>query len=623
MAKNILVAFCCVLMVFCLKAQQVDVYPVNWWTGMKNPDLQLLIHSDTDIDAQRVWTNNRAVKVRRVTTLENKHYLAVDLTIHSSAKPGTFNLYINGKGRTDTLVYNLLARDPGNGKTRIRGVTAKDFIYLIMPDRFANGDPTNDRFSWMRDKVADRNNEFARHGGDLKGIEEHLDYFESLGVTALWLTPVIENDMPLTDEGGSKRSTYHGYAFTDHYKVDPRLGGNEAYLRLIKSMQKRGLKIIQDAVYNHVGEAHWFARDIPSHEWFNRWPVYTQTSYKDQPLMDPYASEYDRRRSVQGWFTKFMPDLNQKNPFVANFLIQHAVWSTEYFGIDGWRVDTYFYSDPDFLNQLNRALLDEFPALTVFGEAWVYTVPNSAFFCENNMDVSFRHNLQGVTDFALNSAFIDGVNQSTGWTEGLNRIYGTLAQDFLYKNPMRNEIFLDNHDLNRIYSVVGEDTAKLKVVLTWLLTQRGIPQLYYGTEVLMKNFKDPTDAKVREDFPGGWKEDEVNCFAASGRSAKQNAIFDFISKLAHFRKSSPALGEGKLMQFLPENNSFVYFRYTTDQTILIATNTGSEPITLDMSRFSERISGYRRMRNVINREELALDSLTLGPMDARVYELLK
>lgn len=603
------------------KAQKISFYPSEWWVGMKNPALQLLIHADAAISGEKIAINYPGVSVKKITALENKHYLVLDLQISKTAKPGSFPIKLSYNGKEQTINYELKSRNPENGKTRVKGVTAADLVYLLMPDRFSNGDPSNDVLAGMRDTIADRKNMYARHGGDLKGVQDHLGYFNELGVTAIWMTPVLENNMPLTDEGGVKRSTYHGYAFTDHYTVDARFGGNKAYRELITEMHAKGLKIIQDAVYNHVGEAHWFVLDPPSRDWFNQWPNYTQTSYKDQPLIDPYASKADKDLSARGWFTKFMPDLNQRNPFVANFLIQHAIWCTEYFGIDGWRVDTYFYSDAEFLNRVNSALMAEFPTLTVFGEAWVHSVTNSAYFCQNTIDVPFKHNLQGVTDFPLHTAFLDGVNQPFGWTDGVNRVYMTLAQDILYKDPMRNSIFLDNHDLNRVVSMVGEDMKKLKMALAWLLTQRGIPQLYYGTEILMKNFKDPSDAKVREDFPGGWKEDATNKFLESDRTAKENEIFGFIKKLAAYRKATPALATGKLMQYVPDNGAYVYFRYNNQKTIMVAGNTGKDPYTLSPDRFAERTKGFTKMTDIISGETVPAGKLILGPMEVRVFEL--
>ena len=615
-----------VLLLFTLViTRATDIYPTHWWTGMKNNKVQLMIHGEGIGNSQQVAIKYPGVQMLKLHRPENKNYLFVDLQIGAETRPGTFQIILSGNGNRQTINYTLKKRSNENGRTRVKGVTAKDLVYLIMPDRFSNGDPSNDYFDDMRDKGHDRDNPFDRHGGDLKGIQNHLTYLEELGVTTLWMTPVVENDMTRTMEGGVSRSTYHGYAFTNHYQIDKRFGGNSAYHELVQAAHAKGMKIIQDAVYNHVGNDHWFIRDMPMKDWVNQWPSYTNTSYKDQPLVDPYASAIDQKVSVDGWFTPFLVDLNQRNPFVSNFLIQYAIWATEEFGVDGWRVDTYFYSDPVFLNKINDALLREFPTLTVFGEAWVQTVTNSAYFCENNMNIPFKHNCQGVTDFPVYFSLVDALKQPYGWNEGVNRLYQVLAQDLLYKNPMRNCIFLTNHDLDRIYSVIGEDFDKFKMGMNLLLTLRGIPQLYYGDEVLMKNFKDPSDAEVRKDFPGGWPNDKAkdNRFIKEGRSDKQEEAFQHISRLAQFRKKSTAIGSGKMMQYLPKDGLYVYFRYDQQQTVMTISNTADKKIKPDWSWYQERVKGFTQARNVVTGKVKTLSEIELEPKESYVMELLK
>ncbi len=586
---------------------------------MKNPKLQLMIHGK-GIGNDAVTVSYPGVKLEKVNKAENKNYLFLDLLISSTAKPGNLKIKLAGK----TINYELKVKSKEDGSSRVQGVTSQDFIYMLMPDRFVNGDPSNDYFPDMRDTAHDRSNPFDRHGGDLLGVQQHLDYIKDLGATTIWMTPVVENDMARTKEGGVSRSTYHGYAFTDQYNVDRRFGGNEAYKKLVNAAHAKGLKIIQDAVYNHVGIDHWFIRDMPMKDWVNQWPSYTNTSYKDQPMVDPYASNIDKKISNDGWFTPFMPDLNQRNPYVSNFLIQYAIWATEEFGIDGWRVDTYFYSDPAFLNRINDALGKEFPKLTVFGEVWVHSVINSAYFAQNNFtNIPFKSNLQGVTDFPLLFAMQEGLNEKFGWTEGVNKIYSILAQDIAYKDPFRNCIFLDNHDLDRIYSVVGEDFSKFKMGINWLLTFRGIPQMYYGTEILMKNFKNPSDAEVRKDFPGGWKEDKVNKFTKEGRTVQEQEAWDYISKLANYRKNSPALTKGKLMQYVPMDGVYVYFRYSDKQTVMVISNTGDKPAKIDTKRFDERTNVFGKAKNVITGETKSLNDIEVQPKESVVLELVK
>jgi glycosidase len=557
------------------------------------------------------------VKLVKVTKSENNNYAFLDLVISSSAKPGKLKIHmVDNEGATD-IFYELKPRNKENGKSRVLGATAADFIYLIMPDRFANGDPSNDHLPGFREVSNSRDSLKGRHGGDLQGVQQHLDYLKDLGVTTIWLNPVLVNDM--------KHASFHGYAFTDHYTVDPRLGGNQAYHDLINAAHAKGLKIIQDAVYNHVGIEHIFIRDMPMKDWVNQWPAYQNTSYKDQVLMDPYASAIDKKIMSDGWFTGAMPDLNQRNPFVANFLIQHAIWTVEEFGIDGWRIDTYAYNDLDFMNRCNKALLDEYPQLGIFGETWVHGIPNQSFFTENIYNQQYKSNLPGVTDFQLNMyGIVPALTQPFGWTEGVNKLYQTATSDFVYKDPMKNCIFLDNHDMNRFYSVVSEDFQKYKMGVAWLLTFRGIPQLYYGTEILMSGTTEKTDANVRFDFPGGWAGDKSNKFIAAGRTAQENEAFNYVKALANFRKISSAIKTGKMMQYVPENGVYVYFRYDANQTVMCVMNTADKPMTINLSRFAERINGFSKAFDVVEGKEFALQSsLTVAGKNLLVWELRK
>ncbi len=573
---------------------RLSVYPSHWWVGMKNKKLQLLIHApNIGEGSPTVTARYTGVTVTGKTTFPGKNYLAIDLILATNVRPGIVPVVIRNTatGQTDTVRYQLKSKPQGDGVTRIKGITPADFIYLIMPDRFSNGDQSNDRIQGYKDQSLDRNDIFHRHGGDLAGVQQKLDYLEDLGVTTIWLNPVLENDMPERSE--------HGYAFTNHYKIDKRLGGNEAYHALAGAVHEKGMKLIQDAVYNHVGIEHHLYRDLPDSSWFHWWPVYTNTTYKDQTLMDPYVAAADKKRMTDGWFVPQMPDLNQQNEFVANFLIQHAIWCTEEFGIDGWRIDTYAYNDLAFMNRCNKALLDEFPKLHLFGETWVHGVVNQSFFAKNKIAAAFKSNLPGVTDFQLNLyGIVPALTQPFGWTEGVNRLYLTASNDLVYANPEKNVIFLDNHDLSRIYSVLGEDFAKMKMAMAWLLTYRGIPQLYYGTEILMKNFADP-DGKVRLDFPGGWPGDAADKFSATGRTEQENELFNFTRTLARFRKTSPALTSGKMMHFVPENGVYVYFRYTSAETVMCIMNTNDREMNIDGQRFNERTGPFSIGRDII------------------------
>jgi neopullulanase len=593
------------------------VYPSNWWTGMKHSDIQLMLHGDAIANAKGgVTINYPGVRVTKVHKVGNPNYLFVDISIAKSARPGTAKIRVNRQSNPIDINFEIKARRTAeNGKTRIMPVTAADVIYLIMPDRFANGDPYNDKMGNMREIVNSRDSLKGRHGGDLQGITKNLDYIHDLGVTALWLNPVIINDMV--------RESFHGYAFTDHYTIDPRLGGEKAYHELIEAAHKKGIKILQDAVYNHVGINHITVRDKPMKDWLNEWPKYTNTSYKDQTLMDPYASTADRKIMSDGWFTPMMPDLNHRNPYVAKYLIQHAIWTVENFGIDGWRIDTYAYNDLDFMNVCNKALLDEYPGLCIFGETWVHGVPNQSFFMQNVYNIQYKSNLPGVTDFQIHWAINDALNQKYGWMEGYSKLYSVLAQDFVYKDPYKNCIHLDNHDIARFFTTVGEDLKKYKQGMNFLLTLRGMPQLYYGTEILMTGSTHPSDAYVRFDFPGGWPGDKVNKFTAAGRTEKENEAFNHVRTLANYRKQTSALQTGKLMQFVPYDGVYVYFRYDPKTTVMVASNSNDKASDVKIERFAERTAGFTKMKNIHTGKVTDLKDFTLEAKDAGVYELLR
>lgn len=594
----------------------LQAYPTHWWTGMKDQKLQLLIRSENIRTGSRVFMDAYpGVKLLKTHVFQNRNYLAIDLQISKTAKPGKLHFgFMSVDMKVNELVYELKARSAENGKSRIKGITSEDLIYLIMPDRFSNGDPSNDRVTGLKDQSLNRNEIFDRHGGDLKGIENHLDYLQDLGVTALWLNPVLLNDMP--------QRTEHGYAATDHYTIEPRIGGAAAYHSLSNALHKRGMKLIQDAVYNHVGIEHFLFRDLPDSSWFHFWPSYTNTTYKDQVLMDPYAAAIDKKKMSDGWFVPSMPDLNQHNPFVANFLIQHAIWCTEEFGLDGWRIDTYAYNDLAFMNRCNKALLDEYPQLHIFGETWVHGVPNQSFFTQNVYEIPYKSNLPAITDFQLNLyGIVPALNQSFGWTEGVNRLYLTASNDFVYKDPMKQVIFLDNHDLSRFLSVVGEDVQKLKIGLAWLLTFRGVPQLYYGTEVMMKNFADP-DGKVRLDFPGGWAGDSANKFTPAGRTLQEDSLFNYTRALAQFRKSSSAIKTGKLMQYVPEDGVYVYFRYDAKQTVMCIMNPDDKEKEITTTRFEERLKGFTKAKDVITGQSVKIgDKMKVPAKTQLVFHL--
>src|SRR6478609_1663132 len=623
MYKIIASFFICVVCCAALSAQTVEVYPTHWWVGMKNPNLQIMVHAENIANKiPMIKMAETGIKIGNGITLvnierdENPNYIFLDVRTNKEAKAGKYNFTFGPKDKLITIPFEFKERRTGNGTSFAQGVTSSDFIYLLMPDRFSNGDTTNDRIGGMKDQSLNRDSIFTRHGGDLQGVINHLDYLKDMGVTTLWMTPVIENDMP--------NRTEHGYAFTNHYKIDPRIGGEKAYLQLSDELHKRGMKLIQDAVYNHVGLYNFLVQDLPAKDWLHQWPSFTQTSYREQPLFDPYGAASDAKRSSDGWFTTQMPDINQSNQQVANFLIQHAVYSVEEFGVDGWRIDTYIYNDLNFMNRCNKALTDEYPHMTMFGEAWVHGTVNEAFFAQNNINTKFKSNLQGITDFqCLFYGIQPALTEPFGWTNGVNKLYTTLSNDILYTDPLRNAIFLDNHDLSRWYSVVDSNVQKDKMGFQWLLTCRGIPQMYYGDEVLMAGVTNP-DGWVRLDFPGGWNGDAVNAFTGKGLTPDQQSVQTLIKTLANFRKNSSALKTGKLMQYLPVDGLYVYFRYDNNQTIMCVMNTSDKEQVIDFSKYAERTTGFSNAVDVLDKSAHNTSAtIKIGAWQSLVLELKK
>lgn len=591
-SKFLQISICCLCIVMVQSVNaETTCYPTHWFVGMHWNQVQVLINGGDGFANNKIAINYPGVTLQSTVRFENDHYLALNLLIDASAKPGqVMILCTNLKNITETIFWEIKPRRAGRGTSFAQGVTAKDFIYLLMPDRFSNGDISNDRIAGMRDQTLDRTNYFFRHGGDLQGVQNHIDYLKNMGVTSLWMTPVLENDRTARTE--------HGYGFTNQYAIEPRFGGANAYKNLSDALHLQGMKLIQDAVYNHVDIDHVLYKDLPAADWFHQWPSFTQTSYKDQPIFDMYAAPSDSRITQDGWFNETMPDWNHANPYVCNYLIQHALWSVEEFGVDGYRIDTYLYNDLPFMNRCNAALMEEYPKISLFGETWVHGTVSQAYMMQNNMDLAFISNLPGVTDFQTNLyGIIPALTQPFGWTEGVNRLYTTLTNDVLYKDPMQNVNFLDNHDLSRFFSIVDEKVAKQKMGIQWLLTCRGIPQMYYGTEVLMKGFTNP-DGLVRLDFPGGWAGDAKNAFTGAGLTDDEKSVQLLVKTLANYRKQSTALQTGKLMQYVPQNGLYVYFRYNDEHTVMCVMNTAEQPMQLDFSKYKERTTGFSTAMDV-------------------------
>lgn len=597
-------------------ASKIDkIEPSFWYVGMKNPELQLMVYGK-NISSCDVSVNYPGVNLSSIVKLESPNYLLVYLTLDKDVKAGNIELTFTQGNKKEIKYYELKTRAK-KGAERI-GFDSSDVLYMLMPDRFANGNAVNDNDKALSPSTADRKDPNARHGGDLAGIEKHLDYFNELGVTALWFTPVLENSMT----GGS----YHGYATTNYYKVDPRLGTNDEYKNLIDEAHNKGLKIVMDMIFNHCGSEHPWLIDMPSHDWFN-FPDYkknfVQTSYKVMPHVDPYASDYDFKTMNDGWFVRSMPDLNQKNPHVLRYLIQNSFWWIEYAGIDGIRMDTYPYADFDGMAEWMKELNEEYPNFNVVGESWV-TEPAYTAYWQKDSKLSAPRNshLKTVMDFS----FYDKINQakneeSTEDWKGLNRIYNNFVYDYLYPNPSSVMAFLDNHDTNRFLED-GNDIAELKQAVTLLLTIPRIPQLYYGTEIMMNGRKNVSDGYVRKDFPGGWAGDAQNAFTREGRTPIQNEIFDYISKLLHWRKDNAVISEGTMKHFIPQNGIYVYVRSFEGKAAIVILNGTSKEQVLPIKHYNEVLNNATTGKDIISEKNIDLTKdITLNPKQSMIIEL--
>lgn len=590
------------------------IEPAFWWVGMKNPKLQLIVHGH-DIALRTVKMSYPDVKLIKVNKVENPNYLFLDLEISAQARAGSFTIAFTKPG-SQALQYKYKLNNRDRSPNRAQGVTSRDVIYLLMPDRFSNGDPANDSFTNMRETGVNRDSMYARHGGDIQGLMNHLDYLKDLGITTIWMTPEVENDEP--------HASYHGYAVTNHYQTDPRYGTNQLYKAYVAKCHAMGLKVIKDLVHNHAGTEGWTITDMPMKSWVHQWPKYTNSNFRYGAVTDPNAPASDRKQMLDGWFDRHMADMNESNPYVQNYLTQNHIWWVEYAGVDGFRLDTYPYNDPVYMADWAEKVKAEFPHLSIFGEVLDTQVANEAFFMQGNtVNRGFDTHLPGITDAALKDAINEALNGKDGWDSGINKLYTTLAQDFMYQNPLRNCIFLDNHDMTRFYSVVGQDFDKYKAGMAILLTMRGIPQLYYGDEILMAGVDKP-DGLVRSDFPGGWPGDKVNKFTASGRTEKENEAFNYVRTLANYRKNTTALQTGKLMQYIPQKGIYVYFRYDAQKTVMVAYNSNTTAKELKTDRFVERMNGFKTATNVITNQTLSdINTLNIPAKTTLVLELKK
>ena len=587
-----------------VQASIKKVAPTFWWAGMKNTELQVLLYGE-DISSSDVSLTSSDVYLKEVVRQANSNYLILYLDL-KEARPQKFDIVLK-KGRKVTKVPYELKERIRRG-TDIESFTSSDVLYLIMPDRFANGNPDNDVIPGMLENKVDRNEQFGRHGGDFKGISEHLDYISDLGVTAIWLNPTQENDM--------KEGSYHGYAITDYYQIDRRFGTNEEFCNLVNEAHGKGLKVVMDMIFNHCGSENYLFKDKPQDDWFNFRSNYVQTSFKTASVMDIHASDYEKAIATDGWFTQVMPDLNQRNRHVARYLIQSSIWWIEYAGINGIRQDTHPYADYDFMSSWCKEVLEEYPHFNIVGETWLNSnVLVSYWQKDSKLAAPKNSNLPTVMDFPLTDLMSKAFDEeTTEWSGGLYRLYDYHTQDLVYANPMNLLIFLDNHDTSRFCK--NEDDAKnivrYKQAITYLLTTRGIPQIYYGTEILMAADKSEGDGCLRRDFPGGWKGDKVNCFTAEGRTDLQNEAFDYTRKLLNFRKGNEAICKGTMKHFSIFKGVYVYERKYNDKSVVVFMNGTDEKQTLSLVPYKEILpsssaTDFISGKNVVLDEEITLD----------------
>ena len=610
------------------------IEPTDWFVGMKNPSVQLMVYGKGIRDAEAVTTDYPGVTIDSLVRLDSPNYLLVYLNV-KGAEAGTMTLKFevkNEKGKVKSFAYPyVLKQREMDGKKR-RGFDISDVLYMLMPDRFAQGANHNPQVKGMRAYKEDRTQPSLRHGGDLNGIREHLDYFKELGVTALWLTPVLENDSP-DDERGY--STYHGYATTNYYRVDPRFGTNDDYRRLCDEAHKKGLKVVMDMIFNHSGFEHPWTLDMPTKDWLNLhdWlkeskgtsnpsgTSFQQTSYKLTPVKDPYASKVDLKETVDGWFVPTMPDLNQRNQHLMTYLIQNSKWWIETVGIDGIRMDTYPYADAKGMARWMKELDEEYPNFNTVGETWVTEPAYTAAWQKGSKLSKDNSYLKTVMDFAFFDRLSQAKNEETdAWWQGLNRLYNSFVYDYLYVDPTHVMAFVDNHDTDRFLGN-GRDSLMLKQALALLMTVRRIPQLYYGTEIMMNGTKEVTDGNVRKDFPGGFPGDDHNAFTREGRTKQEQQMFSWLSRLLHWRQGNQVITKGTMTQFIPFNGIYVIARQYKGKTALTILNGTTKPAKMEVKRYAEVIGNTKRAKDILTGRyyDLSTDQ-TLKPRQSLILE---
>ncbi|WP_372938700.1 glycoside hydrolase family 13 protein [Seonamhaeicola sp.] len=589
------------------------VEPLNWWVGFKNKNLQLLV-KHPNISKATPKINYEGVTISEVHKADSPNYLFIDLIINETAKAGKFNIeftFQNGDKKQQTYELKSRAKDLHN----YAGFNSSDVIYLITPDRFANGDPSNDINENLLEKSINRDDDYARHGGDIKGITNHLDYIHDMGFTAIWPCPLLTNDMP--------QASYHGYAMTNFYEIDPRFGTLDEYLELSSKMSKKGMKLIMDQVANHCGLNHWWMKDLPFKDWVNHQDNFEKnkdvwdnkniikSNHVRTSNQDIYASKKDKKEMTDGWFVSAMPDLNQRNPFMAKYIIQNSIWWIETANLGGIRQDTYPYSDKDFMSTWAGAIMHEYPNFSIVGEEWSYNPLLIGYWQNgaNNKD-GYNSNLKSPMDFAMQRNIVEALNEEEAWDKGLAKMYEGLANDFHYAKPKDIMIFPDNHDMSRIFTQLKGDLVNTKMAVSYILTLPRIPQIYYGTEVLMGDFEKPGDhGLVRSDFPGGWEGDTVNAFTGNGLTNEQKEMQSYVKKLLNYRKSSKAIHEGKTIHFAPQNKTYLLLRRFGEEVVVHIINKNDTPFQLELDRFEEIGLKGKTLKNIITGETFVWDDV--------------
>ncbi|MDH3364108.1 MAG: glycoside hydrolase family 13 protein [Gammaproteobacteria bacterium] len=613
-------AGCCLLLGFsdsALAAGADDierVEPPFWWQGFKHRELQLLVHGD-NVSELSPSVDYAGVEIIRSERGDSPNYLFVYLDIGESADPGTFELEFTGPEQTLSYSYELREKNADPAYTK--AFSSADVVYLITPDRFANGDEGNDSIDGYDDKL-NRKDNYGRHGGDIRGILQHLDYISDMGFTQIWLNPILENAV--------SRASYHGYSTTDYYKVDPRFGSNESYREFVTAARGKGIGIIQDMIANHAGSGHWWSDDLPTSDWYNLPDSKTITSHARTTNQDPYASAFDKAAHANGWFVETMPDLNQRNPLLADYLIQNSLWWIEYVGLSGIRQDTYPYPDKHFMSEWTRRIMDEYPHFNIVGEEWSPSPAIVSYWQrgKKNHD-GYESSLPSLMDFPLQIVMKQSLTDpEKPWGSVWTPVYEMLGHDFLYADPFNLMIFPDNHDMSRIYTQLDEDYALFRMATVFYLTMRGIPQVFYGTEILMSHPGTESHGALRMDFPGGWEGDRRNAFTGTGMSEKELDAQRFMRKLLNWRKNADVIHRGKLMQYSPIGNVYAYFRYNDDESVMVVFNRGKKARKLDLDRFHERLDPGQPAVDVLSGKSYVLSgSLEVGPRSVLLLEVKK